>query len=73
MPSDDWIDESEYPSEKDMDDLGDDSPFDYDVLSIGYVKGTHPPFWSRRNIIVLIVALLLLGVLILPPLIQWLG
>jgi hypothetical protein len=48
---DDWLDDNEYPDDRDIDDLGDDSPGDYDPLTIGRVPSirltlldTHPHF-----------------------------
>ncbi len=57
---DDWLDEDEYPSEKDMDDLGDDSPFDHDRLSIGRVRGVNDSFWTCERIGLGLGALILL-------------
>ena len=33
---DDWLDDDEYPSDDDVEHFGEDSPLDYDPLSIGY-------------------------------------
>ena len=61
---DDWIDESEYPDERDMDDLGEDSPVDYDRLTMGRVGNMRQPFWTRTRIFVaLFWGLLILGVI----------
>ena len=62
---DDWIDEDEYPDDRDVEDFGDNSPFDYDPRTIGYV-GDRPPFWTRGRIVLLIVVLLIVAALLLP-------
>jgi hypothetical protein len=70
---DDWLDEDEYPDDRDVDDLGDDSPYDYDPLSIGRVPGLRQPFWTRTRILVaLLLGLLLLG-FTLPRLLSLFG
>jgi len=67
---DDWIDESEYPDERDMDDFGDDSPADYDPLTLGYIGDERPTFWTPRNLLILLVVLVLVGALVLPLLLN---
>lgn len=62
---DNWIDEDEYPDDRDVDDFGDDSPVDYDPRTIGYL-GDRPSFWTRRRILLLIVVALILLALLLP-------
>jgi hypothetical protein len=57
---DDWLDNDEYPDERDIDDFGDDSPLDNDPLSIGYVPKLHVPFWTRGRILLALVLLILL-------------
>lgn len=57
---DDWIDESEYPDERDMDELGEDSPVDYDRLTMGRLGRTQQPFWTRTRLVMAGFALLLL-------------
>jgi hypothetical protein len=66
--SDDWIDEDEYPDDRDVDDLGDDSPRDYNPLTIGYLEKYRPRFWTRGRIIIAAIALLVLAALLLPQL-----
>ena len=61
---DDWIDDDEYPDERDMRDLGDDAPYDDDPLTIGRVKGVNEGRWSRGRIILVVCALILLAVLV---------
>ena len=56
---DDWIDEDEYPDDRDIADLGDDAPADYDPRTIGYV-GNRPSFWSPARIVLLIVVLVIM-------------
>ncbi len=57
---DDWLDEDEYPEERDVDDFGDDSPLDYDPLSIGHVGNVRTPFWTRERILLAVVLIVLL-------------
>ncbi len=64
---DNWIDQDEYPDERDIDDFGDDSPLDYDRRSIGRVKGVNDkPVWTRGRIAIAIVLIILLLALLLP-------
>ena len=56
---DDWLDENEYPDDRDIDDLGDDSPSDYDPLTIGRVPGMRVPFWTCTRIVVATLLLLI--------------
>ena len=55
-----WLDDSEYPDERDTDEFGEDSPFDYDPLSIGRVGSSRAPFWTRGRIVVAVVLVILL-------------
>lgn len=75
MPNHDWLDDNEYPSEKDIDELGEDSPIDYDPLTMGYIgRGqTNKQFWTPKNIIIAVVVLLIISALFLPPLLQLLN
>ena len=73
MSYDDWLDENEYPSDKDMDDLGDDSPVDYDPLTVGYLGDSNRQFWTTRNIIIAVVVIIMVGALLLPPLLSLLN
>ncbi|MEO8608364.1 MAG: hypothetical protein ABI690_10800 [Chloroflexota bacterium] len=62
---DDWLDESEYPDDRDIDDLGDDSPGDYDPLTIGRIPTIRMPFWTRTRIVAaLILLLIVIGFLV---------
>lgn len=70
MRNDVWLDNNEYPDEKDIEAFGYDSAPDYDPLTIGYVGDSRPRFWTGRRIGILIVALMLIGALILPPLLR---
>ena len=63
---DDWIDDDEYPDERDIEALGDDSPVDYDPLTIGYMPGERRRFWTPAKIILLVIVLVLLASLLLP-------
>ena len=66
---DDWLDDDEYPSDSDVERFGEDSPLDYDPLSIGYY-GERSSFWTRARIIVAVIAALLLVVLFILPLLS---
>jgi len=57
---DDWIDDDEYPDDKDIDDFGEDSPIDYDRRTMGRVGKLRDPFWTRNRIILALIALILL-------------
>ncbi len=70
---DDWLNQDEYPDDRDIDDLGDDSPYDNDPPSIGRVPGLHPPFWTRTRILVALLLGLMLLVFILPRLLSLLS
>ena len=67
---DDWIDDDEYPDERDVEEFGDDSPIDYDPLTIGRVPGIHPRFWTRGKVILLVIVLLIVAALLLPLILQ---
>lgn len=70
---DDWIDDDEYPDERDMRALGDRSPYDDDPLTIGYIPGRQTPVWTRRRIIIAVVAGLILLSLVLVELLPLLN
>lgn len=62
---DDWLDDDEYPDDRDVDELGDDSPYDDDPLTIGRVRGITPPFWTQTRIAAaIILAILVIGYLL---------
>ena len=64
--SDEWIDDDEYPDERDMDDFGDDSAPDHHPLTIGRVGNVNRPrFWTASRIIPLTVLILFVIVFIL--------
>ncbi len=65
---DDWIDEDEYPDDEDVEDFGEQSPFDYDPLSVGKFGGNNPHFWTRGRIALAVVVLLIVAALLLPSL-----
>ncbi len=69
---DDWIDDDEYPDARDMRDLGDDSPTDYDPLTVGRIEGVNTGLkgLSRSRIILIVCALILLIVLLVPVITQ---
>ncbi|MCA0454632.1 MAG: hypothetical protein LCI00_11735 [Chloroflexi bacterium] len=69
----DWIDEDEYPDERDMDDFGDASPVDYDRSTLGKVGNMRQPYWTKmRILIVLLAGLVLISIILaeLAPLLQ---
>ena len=58
----DWIDEDEYPDDRDVEDFGEESPVDYDRRTMGRVGNLRQPFWTRTRIfIVVILAILILS------------
>jgi len=70
MRHDDWIYEDEYPSDKDLDAFGDDSPPDDDPLTIGYVGDSRPSFLTARQVIILLVVIVMVSALLLPFLVR---
>jgi len=70
---DDWIDEDEYPDDRDVAEFGDDSPSDNHPLTIGHVPGIRSHFWTIRRIILLIIVLLIVAALLLPQLLALRG
>ncbi len=56
----DWIDEDEYPDDRDVEDFGEESPVDYDRRTLGRVGNMHQPFWTRTRIVVVIILAVLL-------------
>lgn len=63
---DDWIDDDEYPDDRDVEDFGETSPYDDDPLTIGYPGRKRRAFWTPLRIIIAIVAVvLLLGFLLI--------
>jgi hypothetical protein len=63
---DDWIDEDEYPDERDVEEFGEDSESDNDPFTIGYVGSQRLSFWTTGRIVMLVIALLIIAALILP-------
>jgi hypothetical protein len=61
---DDWLDDDEYPDDKDVEDLGDDSPWDDDPLTIGRVRNYRPRSGSPYRLALAAVAFLLLVILL---------
>jgi len=58
----DWIDEDEYPDDRDVEDFGEESPVDYDRRTMGRVGSMRQPFWTRTRIfIVILLAILILS------------
>jgi len=67
--SDDWIDDDEYPDERDIDDFGDESPGDNDPLTIGRVGNINRRhFWTLGRVTLLIIVLIVIASLLLPQL-----
>ena len=61
----DWIDEDEYPDDRDVEDFGEESPVDYDRRTMGRVGNMRQPFWTRTRIfIVILLAILILSFVI---------
>ena len=67
---DDWINDNEYPDDKDIEQFGDDSIPDDDPLTIGYVGDTRPSFWTTRRVVLLVVILIIISALLLPLLLR---
>ena len=65
---DDWLDDDEYPDERDVEDFGDGSPSDYDRLTLGRVGRMRPRFWTPTRMVVAIVAFILLLTFLLAEL-----
>jgi hypothetical protein len=65
---DDWIDDDEYPDDRDASDFGDDSPPDDDPLTLGRVPGIRPRFWTPGRLLLALVVLLIVAALLLPSL-----
>lgn len=63
---DNWIDDDEYPDDRDIEDFGEDSPPDNHPLTIGYVPGLRPRFWTPGKVILLVFMLLIVAALLLP-------
>lgn len=60
------LDEDEYPDDKDIAEFGDDSPADFEPITIGYVGDWQAPFWTGRRIALLIGAIIIIALLLLP-------
>lgn len=73
MQNREWLNDNEYPDEKDIEQFGEDSPVDYDPLTIGYVGDNRPRFWTPKRIGLLIIVLLLIGALVLPSVLRLLS
>ncbi|MBI1277808.1 MAG: hypothetical protein GC179_06740 [Anaerolineaceae bacterium] len=56
----DWIDDDEYPDDRDVEDFGEDSPVDYDRRTIGRAGSIRQPFWTRTRIFIIIIFAVLL-------------
>lgn len=67
--SDDWIDDDEYPDDRDIAEFGEDSPYDNDPRTIGRVPGIHSRTWTPGRILIAIVALIIVAALVLPLLV----
>ena len=63
---DDWIDDNEYPDDRDVEEFGEESPLDNDPLTIGYIGGQRPSFWTTRRIVLLVIVLIVLAAILLP-------
>jgi hypothetical protein len=56
----DWIDEDEYPDDRDVEDFGEESPVDYDRRTMGRVGNMLQPFWTRTRIFIIILLTILI-------------
>lgn len=63
---DDWIDDDEYPSDRDVEAFGDDSPTDYDPLTMGRIPGVRVRFWTPARIVIALIVLILVLAFVLP-------
>jgi hypothetical protein len=70
-PRGDWLNEDEYPDDRDIAAFGDYSASDDDPLTIGRVGHWSTPFWTRSRIVVAIFASLLLLSIVVAE-IMWL-
>jgi hypothetical protein len=57
---DDWIDDDEYPDDRDIEQFGEYSPPDYDPLTIGRAHNIRTSFWTRTRIVIAVIVLILL-------------
>ena len=65
MYQEEFLSDKDYPDAEDIEEFGHDSPPDYSPLTIGYVGDTRPSFWTKKRIVLAIVAILLIAVLLL--------
>ncbi len=56
---DDWIDDDEYPDDADVERYGEDSPGDYDPLTMGRMGRRRAPFWTRTRIVMAVIVIVL--------------
>lgn len=66
MRQDDWLDESEYPDDDDVAAFGEDSPWDDDPLTIGYVGESNSGFWTAGRVVALVIVLVIVAALVVP-------
>lgn len=68
---DNWIDDEEYPDDKDMEQFGDDSPRDEaemrDFRTMGDYGQARPNFWTPTRIALLVIVILVVAAILLPP------
>jgi hypothetical protein len=66
-----WINSDEFPDDRDVERFGDDSPYDNDPLTIGYVgRGPYRRrFWTGKRLVIAVVMLILLAAMLGPSLI----
>jgi len=65
-----WLDDKDYPDQHDIDKFGDDSPYDDDPLTIGYIGEPRPSFWNAKRIGLAVIILLMVGALVVPSLLR---
>ena len=56
----DWIDEDEYPDDRDVEDFGEESPVDYDRRTLGRVGDMRQPFWTKTRVFIVIILAILI-------------
>jgi hypothetical protein len=70
MPrNDDWMDDDEEPSARDVAEFGYSSPYDDDPLTIGTIPGLkRRGFWTKTRVIMAVIALILVASFLLADL-----
>ncbi len=69
---DEFLSENEFPTERDVEKFGDESPWDNDALTIGMVgkrKKSKRGFWTRQRIMMALIMLVIIAAIVLPLLV----